>query len=182
MTVLIYDIATKDRCNLLAMYSKGLGKLFPERWKRYDPNYYVSSEGRVCNNEKRLLTPFENVNGYSSACVYGKNKYVHQMVLHTFRPNPNPKLYDMCDHINGNRMDPRLENLRWSNNALNQLNRKSTKGYATVRKDGVPTGKYIARTRVSGRRPHLGTFDSKEECIKAYKEGVERVYEIAEEY
>ena len=182
MTVLIYDIATKDRCNLLAMYASGLGKLFPERWKRYDPNYFVSSDGCVCDSQKRLIKHFKAGRGYAFVKIYGQLKKVHQMVLHTFKPNPNPKYYDMCDHINGDRMDPRLENLRWSNVNLNGLNKLATKGYETLKRNGVPTGKFGCRTCVTGRRAWLGTLNSKEECIKTHKEAVERVYEIAEEY
>ena len=90
MTVLIYDIAAKDRCNLLAMYASGLGKLFPEMWRRYDSNYFVSSDGRVCDSQKRLLKQYKHGRGYACVTLYGQTQKVHQMVLHTFKPNPNP--------------------------------------------------------------------------------------------
>ena len=182
MTVLIYDIATKDRCNLLAMYSSNLGKLFPERWRRWDNRYSVSSEGRVYSKcHKKILKHQKMGKGYAGVAMWGSYQKIHPMVLKSFRPNPNPNLYTMCDHINQDRMDPRLENLRWSNVNLNALNMRTTKGYETLKNNGIPTGKFGARTTVNGKRVWLGTYPSKEECIQAYNEGVERAYEIMQE-
>ena len=178
MTVLIYDVAVQDRCSKLAMFaeSQKLGRLFPERWKQCD-DYYVSSDGRVCNLGKQLLKQFPYSRGYAHVDLGFGNwpTKVHKMVLKSFLPNPWPKYYDMCDHINRDRMDPRLDNLRWSNVFLNGLNKTGTKGYSTT-----PSGKYYVRMTVQGRRAGIGTFSSEEEAGKAYQEALGRVFEILE--
>lgn len=40
-----------------------------------------------------------------------KNIYTHQLVAETFIPNPDNKKY--IEHINGNKTDNRVENLKW---------------------------------------------------------------------
>ena len=39
---------------------------------------------------------------------------MHKMVALCFVPNPDPKTNIVVDHINGNRVDYRIENLRWT--------------------------------------------------------------------
>ena len=186
MTVCIYDVAVQDRCSKLAMFAEiqELGRLFPEKWKRCD-EYYVSSDGRACNLQKQLMKPFKSGRGY--ACVRFQDcqddwpTKVHPMVLRHFLPNPWPNYYDMCDHINRDSMDSRLDNLRWSNVFLNGLNKTGTKGYSVLKdRNGTPTGKYYVRIPVQGRRANIGSFPSTEEAAQAYQEALERTLEVLE--
>lgn len=41
----------------------------------------------------------------------GKNKRVHRLIAETYLDNPMG--YATVDHINGDRMDNRVENLQW---------------------------------------------------------------------
>lgn len=89
-----------------------------EQWKvitGYD-NYEVSTEGNVRNVKTgRILKSRDNDGGYLFVSLYkngkGKNFKVHRLVANAFIPNPNN--YDTVDHINHNRHDNRVENLRW---------------------------------------------------------------------
>lgn len=49
-----------------------------------------------------------------------KNYRVHRLVAMTYIPNPEGK--EEVDHINGNRKDNRVENLRWVSSAENKAN------------------------------------------------------------
>lgn len=91
------------------------------------PGYSVSNLGRVFNhNTRRYLKG--GLAGGSHRQVLLRNqegekvfKYIHRLVLDTFRPNHSP-FYDRVDHINRSSQSNHLGNLRWSNSVLNALN------------------------------------------------------------
>ena len=191
MTVKIYDVAIDSgfRCNCIQEMSKGFGNFSPERWMRYNNLYDVSDWGRVgYRPTKRVLHQYPNGRGYASVRFRGEeyNRPVHMMVLPTFYPrqwySPNAvRSYDMIDHKNHNRMDPSLENLRYSNNTLNQMNRKNVKGYyAQKKKDGSLSGRFCAAIRVQKKNTSLGSFGSAEEASTRYREAVQDAYEVLE--
>lgn len=79
------------------------------------------------------------------------------------------------DHINGNKLDNRKENLRIVGNSENQLNHDKTKGKSKYR--GVIWAKsckslqkpWIARIKLPNKpRKYLGSFNTEEEAALAY--------------
>lgn len=80
---------------------------------------------------------------------------------------------DQLDHLNHNRSDNRIENLRLTNNQGNQQNtgmrKRNKSGYMGVYKSQTP-GKWCACISVSREKIHLGTFTSPEEARIARKE------------
>lgn len=104
-----------------------------EIWKDiegYEGLYQISNEGKVkslprewkcARNESGnrhhneiIMSPQLRLNYYRVRLVkygVGKNKSVHRLVAEAFIPNPDNKPY--IDHINGNPIDNRVENLRW---------------------------------------------------------------------
>jgi hypothetical protein len=181
MTIPIYDVSAKNAAQDIEELSKGFPALQPEIWKDYDHRYIVSTEGRVFDTRRmKIIKPCRIDKGYAGGGIHGYGRTFHPMILKTFVPNPWPGYYTMCDHINGDRFDPRLENLRWSNINLNGINRKDVKGYWATKHKGKLTGKYGTSVKVQGKQCHLGTFSSPVEARKAYFEGVERAFEILE--
>lgn len=88
-------------------------------------------------------------------------------------------LPQFIDHINGNRADNQISNLR-SATVLENNRNKSAQAKASSRYLGVsyvrPTGKWIARIRHSGKNNHLGTFMSETEAAKSYNEVASRYF------
>lgn len=98
-----------------------------EHWVIYpdDQRYSVSDLGRIKNNKTGRIT--KGCVHYSNNLPYyrfklGKNgKFIgaHNMVLTSFVPRPEGCV---CDHINHNTLDNRLENLHWVSIRDNTMN------------------------------------------------------------
>ena len=85
-------------------------------WSKIDgkPNYSVSENGDVRNDRTgRILKPHKGTAGYCQIMLGRKTVplYVHRLVASAFIPNPNE--LPQVNHINGNKLDNRKENLRW---------------------------------------------------------------------
>ena len=78
---------------------------------------------------------------------------------------------EYCDHINGNGLDNRRENLRICTQTENNRNRRSQRGSSSQYK-GVgwykPAMKWQSYIRVDGKQQNLGLFTSEIEAAKAY--------------
>lgn len=86
------------------------------------------------------------------------------------------------DHINGNRADNRLVNLRPATHAENQMNRHKSRpnkhGLKGV--DICPkSGRYRARVVVSRKKHNLGYFDTPEQAHAAFLEARARLNPMA---
>lgn len=107
-----------------------------EEWvnvKGYEELYKISSYGRIkakrkvvygiIDNEKqplyvkaeRMLTPFDNGNGYLSISLFKdqklKNYYIHRLVAEHFIENKNN--YPQVNHIDYDRKNNKVSNLEW---------------------------------------------------------------------
>ena len=61
--------------------------------------------------------------GYVYVDMNGKHKYKHVIVAKQFIPNDDPINKTEVDHINNDRTDYHIENLRWTTKSENQRNR-----------------------------------------------------------
>lgn len=83
-------------------------------WKRFKEGYLISSSGKIYSlNTKKILKGGRFPNGYLF-CTFGRgsrNELIHRLVADAFIPNPQN--LPCVDHINGDKSDNRVENLRW---------------------------------------------------------------------
>ncbi len=110
-----------------------------EEWKDikdFEGLYMISSYGRIISCSKRLkngngsrvtkpkLSIPGKCRGYYQARLSKEDKqycpYIHRLIAEYFIPNPSN--YKYVDHIDGNRTNNDIKNLRWCTASMNRLN------------------------------------------------------------
>ena len=145
-------------------------------------NYEISNLGNVKNdNTGKLLKPTNNGNGYYKVILSkGKlkqQKFIHRLVAEEFIQNPENK--HQVDHIDNNRQNNNISNLRWvscsENNFNKSLSTNSTSGIKGIsfHKKSNKWNSYIS---CNGKRENLGYFDSKENAMKARIKASEKYF------
>ena len=90
------------------------------------PGYQVSDQGRVWNAKtQRMLKPSVRPNGYYQVNMVAANglrkkEYIHRLVALTFIDNPDN--LPQVDHIDRDRGNNKVANLRWASASANQRN------------------------------------------------------------
>lgn len=111
-----------------------------------------------------------NNHGYKVGTIFGKIYTAHR-VAWCIENGEWPAL--QIDHINGDKADNRLLNLREVSNSENHKNQKApaTNTSGTVGVYHEPrTGAWVAQIYHQGQRRNLGTFQDKSRAIEARKE------------
>jgi hypothetical protein len=104
----------------------------------------------------------KNADGYAIINLKSDSKryriYSHQFIWYV----ANKEVAEFIDHINRNKSDNRIANLRSVSIQENNFN-ITGKGYWLE-----SSGKYTASIRLDNKKMHLGTFDTSDEAHKAY--------------
>jgi len=79
-------------------------------------------------NSDRLVKESINGEGYVRCTLNRKQLFKHRIVAQQWLENDNPELKIQIDHVNHNRADNRLTNLRWVSASENQMNRSASRG------------------------------------------------------
>ena len=148
-------------------YNKEIGIL---TWKHrpldhFDGNIqsYNKWNGRYAH--KMVGNQINNPSRYLQVTINYKNYLAHRVI---YKMDTGNDPIFMIDHINGNKSDNRLKNLRSANSVQNSCNSampsNNTSGYVGVR---YRHEKWIATIRFQSKNYHLGTFDNIEDAIEA---------------
>lgn len=91
-----------------------------EMWKPIDdlPGYSVSNEGRVRKDSTGQIMVLSKNGGY---CRITISKHVHRLVANAFLEKPDDAEKCWVDHVDGNRSNNNVENLRWVTPSENSL-------------------------------------------------------------
>ena len=95
----------------------------------YD-DYLIFNDGGVFSIKTNIfLKTYKDKYGYLKVILYkngkGKNLKIHRLIALHYIPNPENKL--CIDHIDRNRTNNNITNLRWATISENQINRTYTK-------------------------------------------------------
>ena len=142
----------------------------PVQWR--DSYYFINDAGEVYSNRfgkmKRMKGNLQT-GGYRQVNLYGKNKLVHRLVSECFLDEYLAVL--QFDHIDGNRTNNVIGNLRMASHSENGRNAKSYASSSSKYK-GVhwhkPTKKWVAQINRNGTPRYLGLFENEEEAARAF--------------
>ena len=87
---------------------------------------------------KRVLKESLNNYGYIQVNLNGKPYRKHRLIGIQFLPNDDPINNDVIDHINHDKTDNHLSNLRWCSSSDNSKNKSSYKGVDYEYVDDIP--------------------------------------------
>jgi hypothetical protein len=99
-------------------------------------NYSVSNYGNIRNDVTgKILKASLNGQGYKRVRLNGKTIKVHRLVSEAFIPNANNKKY--IDHIDNDRTNNNVNNLRWvtiqENNFNQSISKNNISGFKGIR-------------------------------------------------
>ena len=141
--------------------------------KKY-PKYYVSNLGRVLNTKTTRFLKAHTINsGYRLVNLYNNktnSQLVHRIVAEQWHPNPENKR--CVDHIDGNKLNNSVSNLRWVTYSQNGMNRKKESG-TTSKYKGVylKNGRWVSQININGScQKYIGSFVDEADAARAYNE------------
>jgi hypothetical protein len=139
--------------------------------KKYE-NYRIGNFGNVMNvNTGRILKSCISTTGYKHVNLSQNSKIklltIHRLVALAFIPNLENKPH--IDHINNDKLNNNVNNLRWASYSENSQNRSMRKDNTSGIK-GIyfkkQLNKWCAQIKLNGKNKNLGYFESKEDAIK----------------
>lgn len=157
-----YEVSSKGR---VRSYWKPL-------WKGNDGVEYIKNDEPV-----KLLKPIDDGQGYWRVNLKGKKLRISRLLAIAFIPNPDG--YECVDHIDGNRKNNSLSNLRWCSKKQNSLNTKKPTNNTSGHKGVYNNQSWGARWSINGKRK-FKSFKTLEEAIEHREKMTGKKIELTE--
>jgi len=107
--------------------------------------------------------------GYTHIMINKKTYKYHRVVYKMYNPEwdiEDVSKSNLIDHIDGERTNNVIENLRKATHQQNQWNHVNAKGYYWNKK----TNKYYSQIQLNGKSKYIGSFDNKIDAYNSYLE------------
>jgi hypothetical protein len=133
----------------------------------YD-NYECSNLGNIKNSKtSRILKKYLCTNGYLAVCLKNEKIRIHRLIGKTFLDNPDNFL--IIDHIDRDKTNNNINNLRWCSYKTNSINKK-VKYNAVSQYKGIDYDK-IKKTwkpyiYINGKVKRLGSFKTEKQAYE----------------
>ena len=145
-----------------------LTKEYLHDWFLYNNGclFYKKSKQRITIGQQ---AGWKNADGYYKIKINNVIYALHRVIFY-YHSGFMPKV---VDHINQNKSDNRIENLRATNQSWNTIyskkNTKNTSGYKNISWH-KPSEKWWIRIFVDGKRRSFGLFENLQDAVKVAKE------------
>lgn len=144
-------------------------KLFIDHYSYHEDGYLIS---KSTNKQVGRL----NSEGYVRIRLGGKEYRAHRVIWSICHNEEIPEGM-LVDHIDGNKANNKIENLRLASRVQNNANKQKVAFARELPKGVTRTGsKYRARLHHKGKTYSLGTYDSPEEAAEAYNKKAKEVH------
>lgn len=145
---------------------------------KYEENgdiYLWCDGGKYKKNPKWKLVSIKiNSCGYKKFNIGNNQCLIHRIIGMLFLGLNFNDSKQIIDHIDGNKQNNDLKNLRIVNVQQNAFNRIKAKGYCFHKRDN----KYQANIKKDGKSIHLGYYDTEEEARQAYLDAKQIYHKI----
>jgi hypothetical protein len=180
---------TPEICRQLLRYEPETGKLF---WRERGSEWFSESKNRwggVHSAASRAQTwnaryagteafTASGDDGYLRGAILGKSQLAHRIVWAVaYGVWPSNEV----DHVNMDRADNRISNLREADHSENNRNRSVQSNNTSGRKCvswHKRAGKWRAHIVLHGKQRHLGLFATADEAYAAYLAAVEEMHGV----
>ena len=133
-------------------------------------NYSVSDHGNVGNDQTgRILKGLDRAGYLQVGLIKNKTKHtkqIHKLTAGGFLLNPENKPF--VDHIDNNRQNNNLKNLRFATSQENSRNRSISSNNTSGTKGVCWNKRYMkwtAQITINGKQINLGSFLNKDDAI-----------------